>query len=260
VHGFEDTVFAVGRYGAIRSWSNGTWVTQVASDNANKDLNGVHVVSATEAYAVGDGGRILAWDGTGWTSMPSPTTRTLRAVWAVGPMDVYAVGDGSTVMHFDGLEWVDQTLAAKVSYNALLALWGNPMTARGVALGTSEMLMGPMLEVPEGQNPADGGVMGDYFVSFEVKPGVPAHYNLLNVFIPTPFGETPVWTITTDGDVFDFDLPDFANIEGTPGIAGGGFYGLRIMRGYKNDFTIDNFDNYDFNPQSWSLDTTYFTK
>ena len=258
IHGSSsDSVWAVGRYGSIRYWNGTNWSVQSAG--TTKDLFSVHAVSADEAYAVGAAGTLLRWDGQAWSTMASPVSRAMRAVWANGPMDVYAVGDGSTLLHYDGNEWADQTLPSKVSYASLLAIWGDPATGNGQALGTSEVLMGPLLQVPQDQNPADGGVMQDYFVSFSAKPGVPAKYNMVDVFIPTPFGDVPVWGIVTDGNIWEFDLPDFANIEGTPGIAPGG-YGLRILRGYNDDFDIDNYDNSDFNPRSWSMDTIFFSK
>jgi len=122
--------------------------------------------------------------------------------------------------------------------------------------------MGPMLQVPQDQVPEDGGTMSGYHVAFGVKPGVPAHFNLVTVGIPGLFGDTPVWSITTAGDVFDFDLPDFENIEGTPGIAPGS-YKLTIMRVYKDNFDIDNYDLSDFSTldwRSWAIDVSYFSK
>ncbi|MFT7622775.1 MAG: hypothetical protein ACI9WU_001950 [Myxococcota bacterium] len=259
IHGADaNNVWAVGRYGSIRYFNGESWTTQAAGGSF-KDLFSVHAVSPTEAYAVGAGGTLLKWDGIAWATMPSPTERTLRAVWANGPNDVYAVGDGTVLLHYDGIEWADQTIPAKVSYASLLALWGNPATSNGVALGTGEVLMGPLLQVPQDQTPEDGGVMPGFDVSFGVKPGVEAKYNVVEIFIPTPFGDSPIWNITTDGTVFDFELPDFANIEGTPGIPAGS-YGLRIMRGWNENFDIDNYDNFDFNPRSWSIDTIFFTK
>lgn len=262
IHGAgPDAIWAVGRYGAIRYWNGTQWTSQTSG--SSKDLHSIHAVSADEAYAVGADGALIEWNGTAWSVMPSPTKRTLRAVWAAGPQDVYAVGDASTLMHYDGIEWAEQTLTSKISYNALLALWGNPETSVGYALGTSEVLMGPMLQVPEQQKPEDGGLMADdYHIGFDVKPGVPAHFNFLTVAIPGLFGDTVVWSITTDGDIFDFDLPDFENIEGTPGIADG-FYKLTIMRIYKDNFDIDNYDFSDFATtswRSWAVDVTFFNK
>ncbi|MFT5430721.1 MAG: hypothetical protein ACI9OJ_001397 [Myxococcota bacterium] len=261
IHGSSATnVIMVGRYGSIRHWDGTNWTTAIAP--GSPDLYSVHVVSTTEAYAVGEAGVVLLWDGTVWTPMDTPTKKNLRAVWANGPIDVYAVGDASTLLHYDGNGWAEQTVLEKVSYNALQALWANPLTSKGFALGTSEVLMGPMMQVPQDQTPEDGGVMNGYHIGFGVKPGVDAHFNRVSVAIPGAFGDTPVWSITTAGDVFEFDLPDFENIEGTPGIADGS-YKLTIIRAYKDNFDIDNYDLSDFSQldwRSWSIDVTYFTK
>ena len=261
VHGVaKDAVWTVGRYGAIRFFDGANW--NVQNPGNFNDMYSVHAISKTEVYAVGAEGLILAWDGALWTTMPSPTQRTLRAVWAEGTKDVYAVGDGGVLLHYDGVEWTDQTLPGKAAQNSLLAMWGNGETGKAFAMGTSEVLMGPMLQVPEQQNPEDGGTMKDYHIGFNVKPGPAAHFHYLSVAVPGLLGDTPVWNITTKGDVFEFDLPDFANIEGTPGIPGGG-YKLTIIRVYKDDFDIDNYDLSDFATlkwRSWAMDVTWFSK
>ncbi len=263
VHGASSNdVWAVGSYGSIFRWDGKTWKNQAVAVANQKDLMSVFAVSASEVYIVGTQGTILAWDGAVWAAMKAPTTRSLRAVWAMGNKDVYAVGDGGVVLHFDGKAWQDQTLPGKVSESALLALWGEPTTGKAYALGSSEVLMGPMLQVPEQQDPADGGKMDGFHVAFQTKPGPAAHFHYLSVAIPGPFGDIPVWNITTAGDVFEFDLPDFANIQGTPGIDAGA-YKLTIIRVYKDDFDIDNYDLSDFSNldwRSWSIDTTFFTK
>jgi hypothetical protein len=119
-----------------------------------------------------------------------------------------------------------------------------------------------MLKVPEKQVPADGAKMIGNKLQFEVEPGVPAHFNYITVTIPGLFGDTPVWSITTDGDVTEIELPDFENIEGTPGI-GTGTYKLTIIRVYKDDFDIDNYDFSDLDTtrwRSWAIDETLFSK
>jgi hypothetical protein len=255
----SDAIWAVGRNGAIRHWDGTSWKYQSAGGSYH--LMSVHAVSKTEAYAVGTEGTILHWNGTNWQSQSSPTNRALRAVWARGPMDVYAVGDTAVLLHYDGNSWVDYSDVA-IEQHALLALWGDPTTGKGVSAGSSELFMGPMLQVPYNQDPADGGLMQGYHVAFDVKPGVPAHFNYLKVGIPSLFGDIPVWSITTDGDVFDFDLPDVSNIAGTPGIAQG-FYKLTILRVYKDDFDINNYDLSELSTKrwrSWAVDVTYFNK
>jgi hypothetical protein len=60
-------------------------------------LYAVHVVDANCAYAVGQGGTIIKWDGNVWTEEVSGTTTALRGVWAASCDEVFAVGD-----HFPG--------------------------------------------------------------------------------------------------------------------------------------------------------------
>ena len=54
------------------------------------------------AWAVGAGGAIFAWDDqSGWQSVLSPVTTTLRAVAATREDDAWAVGDGGVILHWD---------------------------------------------------------------------------------------------------------------------------------------------------------------
>ena len=266
IHGAgPDAIWAVGQNKAVRHFDGTSWKNQYVNipgqSSSTIHFMSVHAVSKTEAYAVGTGGTIIRWDGSTWHHEASPTERSLRAVWARGPIDVYAVGDAGVLLHYDGNSWVDQS-DMDVEQHALLALWGNPASGKGVAAGASELFMGPMLQVPYNQDPADGGMMQGYHVSFDVKPGVPAHFNYVKVAIPGLFGDIPVWSITTDGALFDFTLPDFANIAGTPGIDQG-FYKLTILRVYKDDFDIDNYDLSELSTsrwRSWAVDVTTFNK
>ena len=63
-------------------------------------------------------------------------------------------------------------------------------------------------------------------------------------------------------DVTDVLLPDFPNIEGTPGI-GEGFKILDIIRAYREGFDIDSFSYSDLGTarwRSWAMDRVTFTK
>ena len=46
----------------------------------------------------------------GWNSMTSPTTANLNAVWSRKLADAYAVGDVGTVLHYNGIEWKPETM------------------------------------------------------------------------------------------------------------------------------------------------------
>jgi hypothetical protein len=67
-------------------------------------LYSVWGTSTTNVFAVGAGGRIARYNGTSWSAMSSPTSRTLYHVAGSGPSDAWAVGD-SVILHFDGAQW-----------------------------------------------------------------------------------------------------------------------------------------------------------
>jgi hypothetical protein len=98
---------------------------------ATCSLSGVWGSSATDVFAVGEGGTILHYNGSSWTPMASVTTADyldLSGVWGISGTDVFAVGDGYdpvlgtiTILHYDGSAWspVDSG-----TINPLSGIWG----------------------------------------------------------------------------------------------------------------------------------------
>jgi hypothetical protein len=124
-----------------------------------------------------------------------------------------------------------------------------------------------MLQVPENIVPEDNGIMGeDYAVSWSTLPGPDPHFSLAEISIPTlmPWGleYVPEWTMINDYYVQDILLPDFPDIDGSPGISKGE-KSLLVVRIYKEGFDINNYSGMDMSTitwQSWSLDRISFTK
>ena len=103
-----------------RGWAFG-YNTALAFDGArwsNLDpespLNCVRDIDAlgpTDAWAVGDDGRILRWDGEQWTDFPSPTDVDLSRVRAISPDCAWALGANrggrakGVVLRFNGASW-----------------------------------------------------------------------------------------------------------------------------------------------------------
>jgi len=88
-------------------------------------LHGVWAVSASDVFAVGDGGTILRRVNAVWTQQPSGTTASLHGVWAASSSDVWAVGGGGVVLRFDGTAW--RTIAG-VTSSDVEAVWGSSST------------------------------------------------------------------------------------------------------------------------------------
>lgn len=78
-------------------------------------LYGIWGTSATNVYAVGAGGRILRYNGTGWSAMNSPTAHALARVAGSGPGDIWAVGD-SVLIHHDGAQWTNVPMTGDLTW------------------------------------------------------------------------------------------------------------------------------------------------
>jgi hypothetical protein len=296
----ESEGWAVGAYNTLRL-QNGAWTQSFGT--ASRNLYGVWGFAANDVWAVGSSGTVLRFDGFTWNVVPTGTNLGLRAVWGASPDDLWVVGEGGIVLHWDGVAFAKvgldttRTLTAiwgrsasslvvvgargtafswdgarfsKIALGAaardvdLLAV-GGPASAEGTAVmtGAHELVLGPILAVPEKLNPGSGGIMGDdYRISWQAQPGPDPHFSYVEVAIPTMFGPVPEWTMINDYDVESILLPDFPNIEGTPGIDPGTKI-LTIFRVYKEGFDIDHYSNTDINQfgwRSWSVQSIVFAK
>jgi hypothetical protein len=98
--------------------------------------------SATDVYAVGDGGVILHSTGNGdWAVQTSGVTQTLQAVWGSGSGDVYAVGGeffAPIALHSTGNgTWTPLTVTGAT--NDLWTVWGPDAADLYVGQDTSDL-------------------------------------------------------------------------------------------------------------------------
>jgi hypothetical protein len=95
------TAFAVGNGFAGYASSNNPVQFDTNFVDGGAVLNAVWAGAYTNAWAVGEYGLILHWDGNSWTLVTSPTTETLNGVWgSTTTSDVWAVGDHGTILHY----------------------------------------------------------------------------------------------------------------------------------------------------------------
>ncbi len=98
--------------------NNLTSVTSPTSTNLNAvcivnnatGSDGTNDLTLLNAWAVGDGGTIVFWDGMSWTTVTSPTSANLYSVAFTNPTNGWAVGgSGNTgvILHYNGTwsEW-----------------------------------------------------------------------------------------------------------------------------------------------------------
>jgi hypothetical protein len=80
------------------------WTVQAPSIITDK-LGSVHMVSATDGWAVGRDGTILHYDGTSWSTASSPTSEHLEAVVMVSATDGWAVGKKGEILRYTCTSW-----------------------------------------------------------------------------------------------------------------------------------------------------------
>jgi photosystem II stability/assembly factor-like uncharacterized protein len=82
------------------------WERVLGTSPVAQPLNAVWAASDRSAFAVGDAGAVVHYDGTTWTAMQSPAaSRRLNGVWGAGPTQVYAVGDEGVLLRYGGNVW-----------------------------------------------------------------------------------------------------------------------------------------------------------
>ncbi|WP_158626476.1 putative metal-binding motif-containing protein [Corallococcus sp. AB049A] len=105
-----DQLFAVGEASGRSRILRGRigpsgWVPETTVPDAGA-LRAVQVVNTRLAYAVGDNGTLLTWDGTRWFREPFPASNgTLTGVLAFGRNSVYVTSDLGRIYRYDGQTW-----------------------------------------------------------------------------------------------------------------------------------------------------------
>lgn len=231
------------------------------SAGISQTLRGVTVTKSGEIWAVGDMGMIVRWSEGQWKVIPSQTNKNLYTVVSQGNK-IVAFGDAGQIVRIENGTAIPHRIEGYAPH--LRAGYADPNEGQPIlAMGISQMMVGPFLQVPEMVYPKDGGTMKDLYIEFKAKEGLNAEANYILISIPGLFGDTPVWEMITAGDVYKIKLPDFENIEGTPGIPKGQFLKLTVLRIHKPDLTIDNFDYMDLSPfeqKGWSANIIMFQR
>lgn len=111
----DEDLFAVDAVTASDAWAVGELGILLHWDGVSwakwpaspttNDLRGIDLLSASEGWAVGEGGVILRWSGGAWSSCSSPVSLDLLSVAAASPNSAWAVGQGGAILHWNGSRW-----------------------------------------------------------------------------------------------------------------------------------------------------------
>lgn len=79
--------------------AGGAWAVK-ASPTTTENYYDVLALAANDVWAVGSAGTIIHYDGQSWSSVPSPTTQSLRAITRVPGGGLRITGDAGTVLTY----------------------------------------------------------------------------------------------------------------------------------------------------------------
>lgn len=115
VYGFPGgPVWAVGGFGTIMTkgafgWSQVPIEPIVQADETEEPildlLYAIWAAAPDDAWAVGDGGRVVHWDGETWSNHDAGHKITLRGLYGRAPDDIFAVGSEGQIIRYDGEAW-----------------------------------------------------------------------------------------------------------------------------------------------------------
>src|ERR1700737_3827997 len=103
IHGCDDLIVAVGEGGRILHWTGEDYEPTAMPSPTKCNLCAVHVQDARTAWAVGDRGTIVRWDGRQWLPLVlGGKASDMNAVWASADDGQWFGGRGILIQHHGG--------------------------------------------------------------------------------------------------------------------------------------------------------------
>lgn len=82
--------------------------------------NSIWFEDSGHAWAVGDFGKILFWDGHNWMRQDSKTNEKLQSVCFTDAYHGWAVGSNGCILRFANNEWIDQSINTNVNLSCIV--------------------------------------------------------------------------------------------------------------------------------------------
>jgi photosystem II stability/assembly factor-like uncharacterized protein len=252
-----NNLWIVGRQGRVRHFDGSQWTLKTPP--TVKGLRDVAAISANNVWMVGEAGTLLHYNGSDFELKEPLTSMTLNGVSHRGANDIAAVGNFGSVFTYDGSAWVP---APATDYNQDLHAAVLPHDSSSVyTFGDHQLILGPIVAPAKVSVPKAGQSLTQDEIQWTADKRIEPHYQRIEILVPGMMLPILIWEFIADGTSESVPLPDFAAIQGTPGLSAGLHY-LRITRVYQEGFDINNFDYTDLGSldrQSWAVEYFHFT-
>lgn len=115
-------LWGVSSWGVFR-WNGTAWSFVEGRFGA---MYGIWGTSDADVWAVGAAGKIIHWDGAGWTEKASGTSELLLDVWATSASDAWAVGQNGVLLRWNGTAWTrPYQVSTTVDFRAVQPIGAN---------------------------------------------------------------------------------------------------------------------------------------
>ena len=106
-----NTGWISGDWGRIMMTTDGgsSWTTQVDNSMYSNLFYDLHMISASEGWAVGTSGRVLKYNGSFWNNVSTPATGDLYSVSFNSSSDGIMTGENSKVYYYNGSSFVEHS-------------------------------------------------------------------------------------------------------------------------------------------------------
>jgi hypothetical protein len=125
-------------------WNGSTW-TPLPDPTEPRALEARWVDPSGNLWAIGSGGEVKVWDGSGWAARTSGRN-TASAVWGTSDSDIWivlrenAVADAHHTVHWNGTSWLEVAFPFDITYPgtggySIGAIWGSAPDSYWIAAG-----------------------------------------------------------------------------------------------------------------------------
>ncbi len=85
-----------------------------------KALKSIWFVDSEHAWAVGEKGKIIFWNGNNWSRQESNTDKSLKSVYFTDAWHGWAVGSNGCILRFENNQWTDHSLNEDVNLTCVV--------------------------------------------------------------------------------------------------------------------------------------------